>query len=87
MKFLLAMREEMRAGEEEADTNQAKADARHEQMMADWRAWREEMIDKRMNASHNETTACQEMEARQEERKPTSRDRKPEAAQKKRFPK
>jgi hypothetical protein len=36
-----------------------------------------------MNANHNETLACQETkEERQEEKKPTSPDRKPEAAQK-----
>jgi hypothetical protein len=74
MEFLLAI--------------QAKADARHEQMMADRKAWREEM-----RASHEEmefelipetevkTMACQE------ERQPTSLDRKPEAVQKEEVPK
>jgi hypothetical protein len=66
----------------------AKEDARLEQTMADWKAWQEEM-----RASHEEmeielkpemqvkTMACQEMEARQEEKEPTSVDRKPEVAQ------
>jgi hypothetical protein len=52
------------------DTNQAKAGARHEEMMADWRAWREEMRDKRVKDNHHNTLACQEMEARQVEMKP-----------------
>jgi hypothetical protein len=32
MELLLAIREE-------AKSNQAKADARHQEMMADWKAW------------------------------------------------
>jgi hypothetical protein len=45
-----------------------------------------EMMEKIMNVNHVETTACQEMEARPEEKKPTSLDRKPEAAQKTEVP-
>jgi hypothetical protein len=86
MALLLAMREE-------AKSNQAKADARHEQMMADWKAWREEMRASRKETAAEiepeteiRTTACQEMKARQEERKPTSPDRKPEAAERREVP-
>jgi hypothetical protein len=53
------------------------------------KAWREEMVamrDKRMDANHDETLACHEMEARQDEEKPISRDRNPEAAQKEEVP-
>jgi hypothetical protein len=35
-----------------------------------------------VNDNRDETLACQEMEAHQEEKEPTSPDRKPEAAQK-----
>jgi hypothetical protein len=38
-----------------------------------------------MNANHEETMACQEMEARQED-KPTSLDRKPEVAEQREVP-
>jgi hypothetical protein len=81
MELLLAIRE--------AKSDQAKADARQEQMMADWKAWREEMRASRKETATEiepktevKTSACQEIETRQEERKPTSLDRKPEAAQK-----
>jgi hypothetical protein len=59
MEFLLVM--------------QAKADARHEQMMADWKAWQEEMND-----NHDETLAYQKMETCLEEERPTSVETKPE---------
>jgi hypothetical protein len=52
-------------------------------------AWRKEMVamrDKRMDANHDKTLACQEMEARQDQEQPISRDRKPEAAQKEEVP-
>jgi hypothetical protein len=94
MEFLLAMQAKADANEAKADArheaDQAKAEARHEQIMADWRAWREETAtvrDKRVNDKHDEMMACQEIEARQGERKPTSRDRKPEAAQRDEVPK
>jgi hypothetical protein len=44
------------------------------------------MRDKWVNDNPVETTACQEMEARPEEKEPTSPDRKPEAAQKEEVP-
>jgi hypothetical protein len=44
------------------------------------------MRSKWVNDNRDETLACQEMEARQEEKKPTSPDRKPEAAQKAEVP-
>ncbi|PNF26045.1 hypothetical protein B7P43_G06353 [Cryptotermes secundus] len=77
MELLL---KEIRAGQEKADT-------RHE---ANTKAWREEvatMRDEKTNANHNETLACQEMEARQDERKPASLDRKPGAAHREKVPK
>jgi hypothetical protein len=52
---------------------------------AETKALREEMAimrNKWVNNNRDETLACQEMEARQEEKKPTSPDRKPETAQK-----
>jgi hypothetical protein len=65
--------------------NQAKTETRHKyflaRMDADWKAWREIM-----NANYDETMACQEIEARQEEKKPTSSDRKPEAAEQREVP-
>ena len=73
MELLLAMRDEVRS--------------RHQ---ANMKAWREEMAamrDKWVNDNDVETTAFQEMEARQDEKKPTSLDRKPEAAQKEEVPK
>jgi FtsZ-binding cell division protein ZapB len=75
--------------------------ARREMMDADTKAWQEKiaaMRNKRMDASHKEmvaeskpkmdvkTISCQEMEARPEERKPTSVDTKPEVAQKEEVP-
>jgi hypothetical protein len=42
--------------------------------------------DRWMNNNHNETLASQEMEAHQEERKPTSLVRKPEAAEQREVP-
>jgi hypothetical protein len=94
MEFLLAMQEETRAGQEKVKSNQAKADARHEQMMADWKAWHEEMRASRKETAAKiepktevKTLACQEMEAHQEERQPTSLDRKPKVAQKEEVPK
>jgi hypothetical protein len=43
-------------------------------------------MEKIMNFNHNEAMACQDMEAHQEERKPTSPDRKLEAAQEDEVP-
>jgi hypothetical protein len=66
---------------------------RPEEIAADTKAWLEEIA-----ASHKETvaeskpkkdiktTAYQEMEARQDEKKPTSMDMKPEAAQREEVP-
>jgi hypothetical protein len=88
IEFLLSWREEMAA---EMGAIQAKT-----------KAWRDEMAamrDKRMEVDRNaareeaepeqdvKMMACQEMEGRQNERKPTSPDRKPEAAQKGEVPK
>jgi hypothetical protein len=65
--------------------NQAKAETCHKdflaRMDAHWNAWREIM-----NANHDETVACQEMEARLIEKTPTSSDKKLEAAQKAEAP-
>jgi hypothetical protein len=56
---------------------------------AEMKARREEiavMRNKWVNDNRDETLACQEMEAHQEEKKPTSPDRKAEAAQKDEVP-
>jgi hypothetical protein len=88
MELLL---KEIRAGVEEMRTNQAKAEADRKvdkeerkaaQVKAD--AHRREIKEmmKIMNSNHNETLACQETEARQEEmrasRKETAAVSKPE---------
>jgi hypothetical protein len=83
MELLLAMREEMRAGQEEANI---KAEARHAQLMADWKAWGEER-----RASHKkivpekEMTAYRELEAHQQD-EPTSVETKPESAEHQEVP-
>jgi hypothetical protein len=97
MELLLAMREEARSNQANTDATlqvmQEKAAIGHKELLArleagrqaNMKAWREEMAamrDKRMNANHDETMACQEMEARQDEKGPTSVETKPEAAQK-----
>jgi hypothetical protein len=82
-----------KADKEEIKTNQEKAETRHKDFLArldaDSKAWRKEMAamrNKWVNDNRDETLAYQEMEARQEEKKPTSPDRKPEAAQKEEAP-
>ncbi|XP_023713483.1 putative uncharacterized protein DDB_G0292636 [Cryptotermes secundus] len=77
---------EIRASQEKEDADRK---AEKEEREANMKAWREEMTtmrDKWVNDNHDETLTCQEMEARQIERKPTSLDRKPEAAQKEEVP-
>ena len=54
----------------------AKLNADHEKLLAKWAA----ISDRWVSDNREETLACQEMEACQEE-KPTSLDRKPEAAE------
>jgi hypothetical protein len=80
-----AWREEMAAMRKEMDANQAKAETRHKdflaRMDARWNAWREIM-----NASHDKTVAYQEVEARPQEKEPTSVDTKPEAAEERQVP-
>jgi hypothetical protein len=97
MELLL---KEIRAGQEETRTNQAKMEASHKELLAKMEADRKadqekaeahrreikEMM-KIMNSNHNETLACREtMEEHLEEKKPTSPYRKPEAAQKTEVP-
>jgi aconitase B len=69
---------------------QVKADADRVQMQERMQVHRrelKEMMKKMMNANHNETLACREMtEERLKEKKLTSPDRKPEAAQKTEVP-
>jgi hypothetical protein len=80
--------------QEERKATQEKAETHHKDFLAgmdaDSKAWREEMAAVRSNwanNNHNETLACREMtEERQEEKKPTSPDRKPEAHRKQRSP-
>ncbi|PNF15259.1 hypothetical protein B7P43_G00965 [Cryptotermes secundus] len=84
MERLLVGQEQMMTGHKEL---LAKLE---DDRQASMKAWREEMAamrDKWMNTNHNETLTCREMKARQEERKPTSLDRKPEAAQREEVPK
>jgi hypothetical protein len=64
------------------DANQAKAEADRQAHRREIK----EIMEKIMNFNHNEAMACQEMEAHQEERKPTSPDRRPEAAQEDEVP-
>jgi hypothetical protein len=76
-----ADKEVIRTSQEEAETLarlDAETKARREEMAV--------MRNKWVNDNRDETLACQEMEARQEEKKPTSPDRKPEAAQKDEVP-
>jgi hypothetical protein len=65
--------------------NQAKAEIRHKdflaRMDARWNAWREIMND-----NHDKTLAYQEVEARPQEKEPTSVDTKPEAAEERQVP-
>jgi hypothetical protein len=65
--------------------DQAKAETRHKdflaRMDARWNAWQEIM-----NANHDETVAYQEVEARPQEKEPTSVDTKPEAAEERQVP-
>jgi hypothetical protein len=93
-QWLELMLKEIRTNQEKAE---AKTEAGHKELLArlesdrqaSMRAWREEMAimrNKWVNDNRDETLACQEMEARQEEKKPTSPDRKPEAAQKGEVP-
>jgi hypothetical protein len=79
-QWLELLLKEVRPGRENR-INQAKMDA-------NMKAWREEMAamrNKCANDNHNETLACQEMEARPEE-KPISVDRKPEKAEEREVP-
>jgi hypothetical protein len=69
---------ETEANRRETVVIRAETKARREEMAA--------MRDKRVNENHEETMACQEMEARQEEKGPTSVETKPEAAQKEEVP-
>jgi hypothetical protein len=65
--------------------NQAKAETHHKdflaRMDARWNAWREIM-----NPNHDEMVAYQEVEARPQEKEPTSVDTKPEAAEERQVP-
>jgi hypothetical protein len=79
-----------KADKEEGKAAQVKADADRVQMQEKMEAHRRELkeiMEKIMNANHNEKLACRETtEERLEEKKPTSPDRKPEAAQKAEVP-
>jgi hypothetical protein len=79
----------MKTWREKVAAWQEKMDAETVAIRAETKALREEMAvlrNKWVNDNRDETFACQEMEARQEEKKPTSTDRKPEAAQKDEVP-
>jgi hypothetical protein len=55
---------------------------------AEMKTWGEEIRSMRFETTNTrkETMACQEMEARQEEEKPTSLDKKPEVAEQREVP-
>jgi hypothetical protein len=82
MELLL---KEMRAWGEKMDEYQAKTDAVLLAMQVMETSHRE-MVAEATPERILETLACQEMEARQEEEKPTSLDRKPEAAEERQVP-
>jgi hypothetical protein len=88
MEILLSMQEKV-------DAHQSKADARLEEIMADWKAWNEELRASRKETAtvigwksktEEGTMACQDMEARPEEKEPTSVDMNPEAAEQREVP-
>jgi hypothetical protein len=84
-----AWREEIAAWQEKMGAEMEAIRRETVAIRAETKAWREEMAamrDKRVNDNHDETLACQEMEARQEEEGPTSADRKPEVAQDEKVP-
>jgi outer membrane biosynthesis protein TonB len=76
------LEEETRATLSETEAIKARTRAIRESMGTSHK----EMVAETKPEMDAETMACQEMEAHQEEKKPTSSDRKPEAAQKTEVP-
>jgi hypothetical protein len=79
-----------KADQEKAEADREERRVGQEKLLKEMKAWREEMAamrNKWVNDNHNETMACQEIEARpEEEKEPTPVNTKPEVAQQDEFP-
>jgi hypothetical protein len=78
-----------KADQEKAEADRVEGRVGQEKLLKEMKAWREEMAamrNKWVNNNHNETMACQEIEARpEEEKEPTPVNTKPEVAQQDEF--